>query len=119
VWLCPILPFLNDTPENVRGIIDYCIEAGVKGIINFGMGLTLRDGNREYFYAALDRHFPGMKEKYIRTYGDSYGLMSPANGELMALFHRRCGSAGIMHGNEEIFNYLNTLESKDSQMSLF
>ena len=119
VWLCPILPFINDTAENINGILDYCEKANVKGIINFGMGLSLRDGNREYFYAALDRHFPGMKEKYIRTYGDSYGLMSPANGELMELFHRRCKSAGIMHDNDGIFNYLNTLESKDSQMSLF
>ncbi len=119
VWLGPILPFINDTAENINGILDYCEKANVKGIINFGMGLSLREGNREYFYAALDRHFPGMKEKYIRTYGDSYGLMSPANGELMELFHRRCESVGIMHDNDGIFNYLNTLESKDSQMSLF
>ena len=119
VWLCPLLPFINDTEENLNGILDYCERAGVKGIINFGMGLTLRDGNREYFYAALDRHFPGMKEKYIRAYGDSYGIMSPRNAELMSLFHRRCEQAGIMHDNDEIFKYLNTLENKDSQMSLF
>ena len=49
VWLSPILPFINDTEENINGILDYCIEAGVKGIICFGMGVTLRDGNREYF----------------------------------------------------------------------
>lgn len=61
VWLAPILPFINDTEANLRGILDYCIEAGVYGIICFGMGLTLRDGNREYFYQQLDRHFPGLK----------------------------------------------------------
>lgn len=49
VWLSPILPFINDTEENLRGILDYCIRAGVKGIICFGMGVTLRDGDREYF----------------------------------------------------------------------
>ena len=61
VWLAPILPFINDTEANLRGILDYCIEAGVYGIICFGMSLTLRDGNREYFYQQLDRHFPGLK----------------------------------------------------------
>lgn len=77
VWLCPILPFLNDTPENFNGILDYCVEAGVKGIICFGMGLTLREGNWEYFYKQLDRHFPGLKEQYIRKYGNSYMLTAP------------------------------------------
>ena len=60
VWLCPVLPFINDTEENLRGILNYCVEAGVRGVLCFGMGLTLRDGNREYFYEQLDRLFPGM-----------------------------------------------------------
>lgn len=60
VWLSPILPFINDTEENIKAILDECVRAEVKGIICFGMGLTLRDGDREYFYAALDKHFPGM-----------------------------------------------------------
>ena len=68
VWLCPILPFINDTPENIEGIIEDCAAAGVYGVICFGMGLTLREGNREYFYRQLDRFFPGMKERYIKTY---------------------------------------------------
>lgn len=73
-WLCPILPFINDTLENINGILDYCIEAKVYGIICFGMGMTLREGNREYFYNQLDRLFPGMKERYIKTYGSQYML---------------------------------------------
>lgn len=117
VWLSPILPFINDTEENINGILDYCAEAGVYGIICFGMGLTLRDGNREYFYRALDRHFPGMKEKYIAAYGDRYEVMSPDNDRLMKLFTRRCREHGIVCDNSAIFEYLNTLE--DGQMSLF
>ena len=66
VWLTPILPFINDTKENISGILDLCIEAKVYGIICFGMGLTLREGNREYFYDQLDRQFPGIKAKYIQ-----------------------------------------------------
>ncbi len=120
VWLCPILPSLNDTPENVDGILDYCVEAGVKGIICFGMGLTLRAGSREYFYKQLDRRFPGLKEQYIRKYGNAYLLDSPHGRELMRLFRRRCGEAGIMHNNEQIFQYLRKFEDKrQEQLSLF
>ena len=90
VWLSPILPYINDTRENLAGILKYCIRAGVKGILCFGMGVTLREGNREYFYAALDRHFPGIKARYQREYGNSYILNSPNNDDLMRLFHAAC-----------------------------
>jgi len=120
VWLCPILPFINDTEENISGILDYCLKAKVKGIICFGMGMTLREGNREYFYSKLDEHFPGLKEQYIRRYGYSYMLESPNNHELMNLFHTVCEREGLMHDNEEIFHYLNKFEQKGSkQISWF
>ncbi len=121
VWLCPILPFINDTKENVEGILQSCIEAEVKGVLCFNMGLTLREGNREYFYAQLDRHFPGMKERYIRSYGNAYELNSPRNAELMRLYHKICEKAGIMHDVREIFTYLHAFEEKENhlQMSLF
>ncbi len=119
VWLTPILPFLNDTRENLAGILKYCIQAGVKGIICFGMGLTLRDGNREYFYAALDRHFPGLKQRYQQTFGSAYVLESPNNDALMRLFHAVCEKYGIMHDNEQIFAYLQELPERYEQMTLF
>lgn len=122
VWLCPILPFINDTEENISGILDYCTEAQVRGIICFGMGVTLRDGNRQYFYSQLDRHFPGMKERYVRTYGTEYILSSPNNKYLMEIFNRRCAQQKIMHDPEQIFRYLNTFDEKQAcsqQLSLF
>lgn len=119
VWLSPLVPYLNDTPENILGILDACREAGVKGIINFGMGLTLRDGNREYFYAALDRRFPGLKERYIREYGNAYELASPRWQELSRLFHKTCDAYGIWHDNDRIFRYMSEFEEKDQQFSLF
>ncbi len=119
VWLCPLVPFLNDTKENVLGILDCCADAGVKGIINFGMGLTLRDGNREYFYAQLDKHFPGLRETYIRTYGNAYDLPSPRAKELSRLFHQGCEDRGIWHSNDRIFQYLSTLDEHTEQLSLF
>lgn len=120
VWLCPILPFLNDTEENISGILDYCEAAEVKGIICFGMGLTLRDGNREYFYHQLDRQFPGLKEEYIRRYGNAYELPSPNEKALMELFHQRCENTGIWHDNGQIFKFLQAFEDKtNDQLSLF
>ena len=121
VWLSPILPFINDTQENIRGIVDACAEAKVYGILCFGMGLTLREGNREYFYHQLDRHFPGLKEKYRKTFGLQYEVTSPRNGELMKLFHSLCQERGIVHSNGQIFEYLRTFEDKTraEQVSLF
>lgn len=121
VWLSPILPFINDTEENISGILDLCIEANVYGIICFGMGLTLREGNREYFYEQLDRLFPGLTQKYILKYENRYMLDSDNNGYLMKLFHEKCAAAGIVHNNNQIFSYLHTFEEKQSgrQMSLW
>ena len=119
VWLSPILPFINDTEENLRGILDYCIRAGVKGIICFGMGVTLRDGDREYFYQALDKHFPGIKAEYIRKYGNSYELPSPNNKALMSIFNKVCNENGIMSKAEDCFKYLRELPERYVQMSLF
>lgn len=112
VWLCPILPFINDTEENISGILDYCVRAKVKGIINFDMGVTLRDGNREYFYKKLDEHFPGLKEKYIRMYGNSYQLSSPNSRQLNMIYKSECIKNGIMCDVNECFEYLNKYEDK-------
>lgn len=119
VWLCPILPFINDTEENLNGILDYCIEAGVKGIMCFNMGVTLREGDREYFYRALDRHFPGLKEKYITQYGSAYDIPSPNNKALMKLFRDRCMQHGILYRPDDCFHYLSDLPESYEQMSLF
>lgn len=111
----------NDTEENIIGLLNYCKEARVKGIICFEMGLTLRNGNREYFYRALDKSFPGLKNKYIEEYGTSYNLPSKNNSELMKLFHDFCDKENIMHDNDEIFDYLRTFEEKEvaKQLSMF
>ena len=119
VWITPVLPFINDTEENITSILNECVRAGVKGIIDFGMGLTLREGNREYYYAALDRHFPGMKERYIKQYGNSYELPSPNARNLTAIFKRICKENSIMSSPEECFRFMSDLPEKYRQMSLF
>jgi DNA repair photolyase len=118
VWLSPILPFINDTEENIRGILDYCLEAKVHGIICFGMGLTLREGNREYFYKKLDEHFPGMKAQYIKKYNYAYQLPSPHHDKLMSIFRNTCKANGIMYEVDECFNYLHTFEERNKPEQL-
>ena len=119
VWLTPILPFLNDTEENIRAILKECVRVGVKGIICFDMGLTLREGDREYYYAALDRHFPGLKERYIRSYGNAYNLSSPNSARLMELFHKICGDNGIISDPDECFRFMQEFPEKCPQTSIF
>lgn len=116
VWISPILPFINDTLENLSAILKACALYGVKGIIAFGMGLTLREGNREYFYAALDRHFPDMKNRYIKMFGIAYELASPNTAELMSYFNKFCCEHHIMHTPETCFNYM---KEYSQQLSLF
>ena len=119
VWLTPILPFINDTEENISVILNECVRVGVKGVIDFGMGLTLREGDREYFYAALDKHFPGMKERYIKRYGNAYDLPSPKSRELRELMRSICKAGGLMYDREECFKYMYELPDKYRQMSIF
>lgn len=119
VWLSPILPFINDTEENLRGILDYCIQAKVQGIICFGFGVTLREGNREYFYRQLDKHFPGTKQRYIKAFGNSYECTSPNNDRLWKVFDDICQNHGIMHHADKVFAYLRQFHEKERQVSLF
>ena len=119
VWLCPILPFINDSEENLLGLLDYCIRAKVRGIICFGFGMTLREGNREYYYAQLDRLFPGLKKEYIRQFGNAYVCNSPNNKRLMSIFKETCKKHNILWRTDDVFAYLREFEVKEQQLSLF
>jgi DNA repair photolyase len=119
VWLCPILPFINDTEENLRGLLDYCVRAQVRGILCFGFGVTLREGDREYFYAKLDEHFPGMKERYIHEFGNAYECRSPNHVPLNEIFRETCRAHGILYKPDDVFGYLREFETKERQLSLF
>ena len=119
VWLTPVLPFINDTEENIKAILDECVRVGVKGIICYDMGLTLREGDREYYYAALDRYFPGLKERYIELYGNAYNVPSPNSSKLMDMFRKICRENSIMYRPMECFTYMNEFPEKEHQMSMF
>ncbi|WP_167954890.1 SPL family radical SAM protein [Anaerosporobacter faecicola] len=121
VWMTPILPFINDTEENIRGLLSYCVEASVYGILLWNMGVTLREGDREYFYQQLDKHFPGLKEQYIKTYGNQYEVVSSKNRDLMQIVRETCKKHQIVNNVDALFRYMKEFEEKDKmeQMSLF
>lgn len=116
VWLCPFLPYINDTKENLEGLLNYCLEAKVYGIIFFGIGLTLRDGNREYFYKKLDEKFLNVKNKYIKRYGNSYSIISDNNKQLEKIFYDFCHKNNIICNNDFLFKYMNTYEDNKEQL---
>ena len=119
VWLTPILPFINDSVENLRGILDYCVQAGVRGIITWGFGTTMRDGSRDYFYKKLDEFFPEMKQKYIKTFGSNYVCDSPNNSRLWSIYKDVCSRNGIIYKTNDVFKDMYRLEQKRTQMTLF
>ena len=119
-WLCPFLPFINDTEENLHGLLDYCVDAGVYGILCWGIGMTLREGSRDYFYQKLDEHFPGLKSEYQKKYGLKYEITSGDNNKLMKIFNSICEKHGIVTGVDRLFEYMRTFEEKkNKQMELF
>lgn len=101
VLMMPILPFINDTEENIRGILNQAKASGAKFVFP-AFGMTLREGNREYYYDKLDELFPGMKEKYIRRYGNRYQCTSPKAKKLWEFFKNECECLGLLHDMQSI-----------------
>lgn len=119
VWLSPFLPYINDTKENFLALLQACLDVGVKGILCFGIGLTLREGNREYFYQQLDEHFPGLSHKYRQTYHRRYEVRSKHHQEYMAILEDFCKAHGIMYQIEDIFAYVKHFDPTSEQLKLF
>lgn len=94
VWLNPVLPFLTDTPENILGVVQKSAEAGAKFVVCF-FGMTLRTGNREYYFDALERDFPGVRQKYLTTFVNAYECDTPQAEELFRLFRAECERLGL------------------------
>ena len=113
----PILPFINDTEENIKEIVQKAAQSGAKFIYP-SIGMTLRTGNREYFYKALDTHFKGIKEKYIKTFGDSYQCISPNAKALWPIFASECEKNGILYKMKDIVKAYKS-DYSDGQLSLF
>lgn len=113
-WMTPMLPFLNDTEENIRGILDACIKAKTYGVLFWNIGVTLRDGDRQYFYQKLEKHFPGMKEKYMNVYANAYDVPSLEDKKLSMLAKEICREHNMVCEVNELFSYMHTYEDKQA-----
>ncbi|MCJ7622235.1 MAG: radical SAM protein [Anaerolineaceae bacterium] len=94
VTMMPILPFIEDTLENITAIVEQAHKNGAFYILP-AFGMTLRDRQREYYYAKLDKLFPGIREKYERLYGIQYGVSVPNAAVLQSRFKQLCDQYGI------------------------
>ncbi|MDR2183446.1 MAG: radical SAM protein [Clostridiales bacterium] len=101
ILLNPVLPFLTDTPENIAGVLRLAKEAGAKFVHTF-MGMTLRAGNREYFYSRLDKDFPDVRGKYIKRFGNQYSCTAPDAKKLWGIFSAECERLGLLYDMKAI-----------------
>jgi len=119
VLLMPTLPFINDNEDNIRRIVRMAAEAGAKWVYHGEggcFGVTLRQNQRTYFYERLDALFPGVKEKYIRTFGDSYACISPSSPSLFEAFKEECEKNGLLYKISDIEKLI-WKEHENEQMS--
>lgn len=117
ILLMPILPFITDTEENIRGIVRKAHESGAK-FIYLALGMTLRTNQRDYYYQQLDKHFPNLKEKYIKMFGNRYSCGSPRARELSIIFRNVCNKYGIIYKMPDIIRAYK-LGYDDTQLSFF
>ena len=117
ILLMPVLPFIEDNEENIGRIIELAHENGAKFIYP-AFGVTLRENQRDWYYNKLDELFPGVKEKYIKTYGNSYECLSLKVKALWEFFQCKCNELGILYKMEEIIAAYKSPYRKE-QLSLF
>jgi len=116
VLMMPILPYINDTKENIEGLIRRAKESGARFVYP-SFGMTLRDGNREYYYEKLDAEFPSLREKYEKRYGLRYNCSSPKAESLWSVFKNECEKHELIYDMRSItFQYKLGYET---QLSLF
>ena len=118
ILLMPVLPFITDKEEDIRLLVRKAAEHGARFIYAY-MGMTLRDRQRDYYYQKLDEHFPGLKEKYRRRYGNRYGCTVPDHERLWKAFIEECDRYGILYRMEDIIIAYKREQKTDEQMTLF
>lgn len=119
VVMTPILPFIEDTEENIKGVLRKAKECGARSVYPM-FGLTLRKGQREYFYKKLDEYFGDFKlrDKYEKTYGEKYVCLSRDDRKLWKLFSEECDRLGLIYEMKDIISAYR-LGYGDRQLSFF
>lgn len=118
IMMNPMLPFITDNEEDIRYLVKLAYENGAKFIYTY-MGMTLRENQRDYYFDKLDQHFIGIKEKYIKYYGDKYYCIVPNYKRLYKVFTDECTKYGILYDMKDIIKaYKKELKSNE-QITLF
>ena len=94
VAMMPVLPFIEDTEENIRSIMRQAHAAGAKYVLP-AFGMTLRDRQRDYYYAKLDRLFPGMRPRYEQAFCERYSAAARNARQLGQVFAEMCHELGM------------------------
>ena len=81
-------------------------------------GVTLRANQREYFYRKLDALFPGIKDKYIKSFGEKYICSSPRARYLHTVFAEECNRLGLKYRMQDIVNGYKA-RYEQTQLTLF
>ncbi|EGT3617013.1 radical SAM protein [Clostridium perfringens] len=120
VLLMPILPFINDSEENIINIIRKAYECGAKFVFSYGLGVTLRQNQREYYYNKLREIYGNdeMVKKYVATYGEKYECSSMKSSKLWKVFKEECEKYGLLYKMDDIIKDYKSRYEK-VQMSLF
>ena len=118
IMMNPMLPFITDKEEDIRYLVKLAYQNGAKFIHTY-MGMTLRENQREYYFYKLDQHFIGIKEKYIKYYGDKYNCIVPNYKRIYKVFIDECINYGILYNMKDIIKaYKKEIESNE-QITLF
>ncbi|MDL2228240.1 radical SAM protein [Bacteroidales bacterium OttesenSCG-928-K03] len=119
IGLMPVLPFINDNSENISQLVKLVADAGAKWIFSYPtLAVSLRQNQRKYYYDRLDENFPGIKDKYIKTYGSSYWCASQNSDELWKELISLCKKYNLLYRHNEIEDAIRN-DNKQRQISLF
>ena len=114
----PVLPFITDGEDDIRKLVKLAHENKARFIQTY-MGVTLRENQRDYYYRQLDRHFPGLKERYERYYGDRYSCAVPDYKRLYKVFTTECDKYGILYDMKDIVKDYKKDVTGSEQIALF
>lgn len=118
IMMNPVLPFLTDNEESIKELVRLAYTSGAKFIHTY-MGMTLRENQRDYYYKALDNAFPGLKNRYIKYYGNSYNCIVPNAKKLYEVFVEECQKYGILYDMKDIIKSYKKKNIKEEQLKLF
>lgn len=105
ILLMPVLPFLEDTADNILAIVRKAAASGARFIYP-AFGMTMRDKQREYYYEKLQELFPDKRlvEQYIKRYGNYYECRSPKAKQLWHIFKEECEKHHILYNMKDIIH---------------